>query len=187
MSPFCNLPGGVLHLQLEPACCETQASCPRSAPFSPRIEAKQKTHTKSTALEHVAARLECSEHVAGVHSQKYLKMQCSRARFVSGGSRVLHYRSSGWCLKKQTTLCALPNPIPRPPWWGLSSARHLQGCSRSSGSAWAVRGAPHPNGILVASDVLRHALLERTTACLPYCKPSSANIMLKPDQELLVN
>lgn len=114
-------------------------------------------------------------------------MQCSRAKFVSEGSWAVHYCNSGCCLKKQITLCPLPNPIPRPLWSGLSSARHLQDCTHSSGSAWAVWGAQYPNGVLMASDVLCRALLERTTTCLPYCKPSSANTMLKPDQELVVN
>jgi len=103
-------------------------------------------------------------------------------RELSGG--LLQFRE---VFEKQITLCSLPNPIPRPLCCGLSSLWHLQDRSRSSGSVWAVWGARHLNGVLRASDVLRHALLERTTTCLPYCKPLSANTVLKPDQELVVN
>lgn len=52
------------------------------------------------------------------------------------------------------------------------------------GAVWDTR---YPNGIFEARDVLRHTLLETATACLPYCKPSPANITLKPDQELVVS
>lgn len=40
-----------------------------------------------------------------------------------------------------------------------------------------------PHWHLLASAVLHHAL--GTATCLPYCKPSSANTVLKPDQELV--
>lgn len=44
-------------------------------------------------------------------------------------------------------------------------------------------GGSLPHWHLLASAVLHHAL--RTATCPPYCKPSSANTVLKPDQELV--
>lgn len=112
-------------------------------------------------------------------------MQCSRAKFVSEGSWAVHYCNSGCCLKNKLPCAHFLTQYPDH--CGLSSARHLQDCTHSSGSVWAVWGAWYPNGVLMASDVLCRVLLERTTTCLPYCKPSSVNTMLKPDQELVVN
>lgn len=87
--------------------------------------------------------------------------------------------------KKQITLCPLPNPIPRPLWTILCAAP--PGLYPQLWQRVGCLGRSIPNGVLMASDVLCRVLLERTTTCLPYCKPSSVNTMLKPDQELVVN
>lgn len=86
-------------------------------------------------------------------------------------------------VKKQTTLCALPNPVPGPLWAGGSFVGQLQDCTHSCGSLWAVWVVLLPHWHLLASAVLHHAL--GTATCPPYCKPSSANTVLKPDQELV--
>lgn len=78
--------------------------------------------------------------MAGVHSQKHLKMQCSRARFVSGGSRVLHYRSSGWCLKNKVPCAHFLTRYPD----------HRGGDCPLRGTSRAVPAAPAASGLFGA-------------------------------------
>ena len=99
----------------------------------------------------------------------------------------MHYCDSGCCLKNKLPCAHFLTQYPDRrgvdyPMCGTS--RIVPAAPAARGLFWGTR---YPKGVLVASDVLRHALLERTNTCLPYCKPSSANITLKPDQELVVN